>query len=391
MDLIKKLTGKNPSEYEAVAKALVDNSDKELFAKLVKQDDFLFDFVKNNVSKRIQAVCNENNYQNLLKFFEYYSASYDSMFADVLYKFGGIELLPVIKELFLDKSDNKKAYAVKFFALVDKNLIQDVLPLLRATAKSNFEPLAINSIEVLSKLNDEVSKQEALDNLASSDEFIQYNAIKFLVTYQAKETLPQIIEIMKKSSLAENIAAEIPFLIPIEDLIKDRFEDGMLVLCNIVNAIPEIISPSAVIDYNLFSILEDLYLNNLNSASAVLLRLAKSKVEQLLENEEYLFDCDKNTKDEVQVLNNLLKGVSARKLESLLYEELYDESDFVFFAIDYVEEIGELETLLDSSNPTLVLKILSLLKEKGVLTEAHKNLAQKTITQDELKQYIEAL
>lgn len=40
MDLIKKLTGKNPDEYEAVAKSLVDNSDVNLFAKLVKQDDF---------------------------------------------------------------------------------------------------------------------------------------------------------------------------------------------------------------------------------------------------------------------------------------------------------------------------------------------------------------
>lgn len=42
----KKLTGKNPDEYEGVAKSLVDNSDVNLFAKLVKQDDFLFDFVK---------------------------------------------------------------------------------------------------------------------------------------------------------------------------------------------------------------------------------------------------------------------------------------------------------------------------------------------------------
>ena len=49
MDLIKKLTGKNPSEYEKVAKSLVDNSDVELFSKLVKQDDFLFDFIKENV------------------------------------------------------------------------------------------------------------------------------------------------------------------------------------------------------------------------------------------------------------------------------------------------------------------------------------------------------
>ena len=59
MDLIKKLTGKNPSEYEIVAKSLIDNSDTELFAKLVKQDDFLFDFIKDNVAKIIHSACNK--------------------------------------------------------------------------------------------------------------------------------------------------------------------------------------------------------------------------------------------------------------------------------------------------------------------------------------------
>ena len=84
MDLIKKLTGKNPAEYEIVAKSLVDNSDTTLFAKLVKQDDFLFDFVKNNVAARIKQACNKNNYQNLISFFDYYSSSYDTMIAQVL-------------------------------------------------------------------------------------------------------------------------------------------------------------------------------------------------------------------------------------------------------------------------------------------------------------------
>ena len=92
MDLIKKLTGKNPTEYEAVAKSLVDNSDKDLFAKLVKQDDFLFDFIKDNVAKRIQNACNKDNYLNLLDFLEYYSSSYDTMIARVLFSFSGDEL-----------------------------------------------------------------------------------------------------------------------------------------------------------------------------------------------------------------------------------------------------------------------------------------------------------
>ena len=118
MDLIKKLTGKNPSEYEAVAKALVDNSDKELFAKLVKQDDFLFDFIKTNVAKRIQAACTKDNYLNLLNFLEYYSSSYDTMIARVLHSFSGDELLAEMKEAFLNGNDAQKAYAVKYFSFV---------------------------------------------------------------------------------------------------------------------------------------------------------------------------------------------------------------------------------------------------------------------------------
>lgn len=391
MDLIKQLTGKNPAEYENVAKSLVDNSDVTLFEKLVKQDDFLFDFVKNNVAKRIQNACNKDNYQNLLNFFGHYSPSYDTMIAEVLFEYGGLELLPVMKEIFLEDDENKKAYAVKYFSFVPQGMIQDLLPLLRQTAHSKFEPLAVNSIEVLAKMNDELSKNEALEKLNSQDEFEQYEAVKFLVNYQAKDTLGKIIEVMKKSTLSENIASEIPYLIPLDELLEKDKEVGTLVLCHIVNAIPEIIPASAVIDYNLFGIFENLYIDNLNSASAILLRLAQDKFAQLVENDEYLFDCDKNTKDEVYAVNSLLSGMNKNKLSSLFYEELYEDSDFVFFAVDFVDEIEELETLLDSSNQTLILKVLTLLKEKQVLSNAHKEAVLNNITNQEIRQVIEVL
>ena len=389
MDLIKKLTGKNPDEYEGVAKSLVDNSDVNLFAKLVKQDDFLFDFVKNNVANRIKKAVNQDNYLNLLNFLDNYSPSYDSVIAECLYNFGGIEILPAMKEIFVNGNVEKKAYALKYFSFVPREYVEELLPLIRQTAVSEFEPLSINSIEVLSKMNDEIFKTEALQKLNSEDEFEQYNGVKYLVAFKALDALPQILQVMKKSSLSENIASEIPYLVPVEDLIKT--DDGVLVLCNIVSAIPEIIPPSAVIDYNLFSIFEDLYLNNLSSSSAVLLRLAQEKFAELTSNDEYLYDFDKNTKDEVFAINQLLVGIDSYKLKNLLYDELYDESDFVFFAVDFVDEQEELEVLLDSLNPTLILKVLSILKEKGKLTSEHKTSALNTINADEIKQYIDAL
>ncbi|MBE7703397.1 MAG: hypothetical protein E7Z89_05025 [Cyanobacteria bacterium SIG28] len=391
MDLIKKLTGKNPSEYEMVAKLLVNNSDKELFSKLVKQDDFLFDFIKDNVAKRIQDACNKENYLNLLNFLEFYSASYDTMIARVLYSFSGDELLAQMKEIFLNGTDSEKAYAVKYFSFVTKEKIEEMLPLLRKTAKSNFEPLSLNSIEVLSIVSDEESKQDAIERLSSEDEFEQFEAVKFLVNYQAKDLLDEIINVMKKSTLAENIAAEIPYLLSFDELFEQDADSALLVLCNILNAIPEIIPVSSVVDYGIYEVLERLTQEKLTSSSAVALRLAKDKFEELCSNEEYLFDCDKNTKDEVQEINKLLNKVNIKKLESLFYDELFDGSDFVFFALDYVNEVEELETLLDSENQTLILKVLTLLKEKGALNQARKDLALGNVTNLEIQQIIKVL
>ena len=98
-----------------------------------------------------------------------------------------------------------------------------------------------------------------------------------------------------------------------------------------------------------------------------------------------------NTKDEISALNRFFKGINVNKLNSLLYDELYDESDFVFYAVDYVNDIEELETLLDSSNQTLLLKVLTTLKEMQALNSEHKKLALSHITSDNIKQMVEVL
>jgi hypothetical protein len=388
MDLIKKLTGKNPSEYEMVAEQLVNNSDVNLFSKLVKQDDFLFDFIKDNVAKRIQNACNKTNYLNLLNFLEFYSASYDTMIARVLYSFSGDELLPEMKEYYLNGTDAQKAYAVKYFSFVTPERLVEILPLLRQTALSSYEPLATNSIEVLSILKDEQSKLDALEKLKSEDEFEQFAGIKFLVAYQAKDAIIQIVEVMKKSSLSENIALEILYLMPLEELLERDFDTTMLVLCNIINGIPEIVSPTIVCDINLYELIENL---SLTSTSSVFLRLAKEKFAELCSNDEYLFDCDKNTKDEVNAIFKLLDNFNNNKLESLFYDELYEESDFVFFALDFVNEIDELDELIDSNNETLILKVLTLLKEKNALNQDLKNKAMFKISNVDIKNIIEVL
>lgn len=391
MDLIKKLTGKNPSEYEPIAQDLVNNSDKELFAKLVAQDDFLFDFIKNNVAKRIQKACNKDNYLNLLDFLDIYSPSYDTVIAEVLDTFGREAIFIRMRDVFLNGNPSQQAYAAKYFTFANPEKVRELLPNIRKSAESDFEPLAMNSIEVLSILNDDVSKQSALAKLDSNDEFEQYNAVKFLVSYGAKDSLSGIIEVMKKSSMSENIASEIPYLVSLNELLEENYENGLLVMANIINAVPEIISPSMICHYDLKSALDYVISKPIESMSAVVLRLAKDKFNELASNEEYLFDSDKNTKDEIKNLNMELKKFNSDKLKSFLYDELYDESDFVFFAVDYVDEPEELETLLECSNQTLILKVLTILKEKGLLNSKHKEIALQNITNDNIKNIVNVM
>lgn len=391
MDSIKKLTGKNPSEYELVAKNIIDNSDINLYMKLIKQDDFLFDFVKRNVAKRLQNACTKENYMNVFNFFKYYSPSYDTVFAEVLYKYGGINLLPKIKEIFLEGNDAEKSYALKFFSFVPPKELEDIIDKIRTSSEANNEYLVSNAIEILSYVNDDISKNNAINKLKSVDEFEQYEGVKFLVMYQAKDCIEEIAKLMKTSSMSENIAYELMCLVDIEELMMKDFELANLLLINVINAIPEIIPISIVLDWNFYSIFENLYINNLNSVSSVLLQIAKDKFEELNSNDEYLFDCDKNTKDEVKALNQLLQGMNKNKLQSFMYDELYEESDFVMFAIDFVEDVEMLESLLDSKNPTLLLKILSILKMKNCLKSTHKEIALKNLTLDEHIKIIEAL
>ena len=55
-DKLKQLTGKNPADFEPVAYSLINNPDTDLFRQLVEKDDFLYDFIKDNVIKRLAKV-----------------------------------------------------------------------------------------------------------------------------------------------------------------------------------------------------------------------------------------------------------------------------------------------------------------------------------------------
>lgn len=387
-DNLKKLTGKNKNDYEAVAKHLVDDCDVELFKELVDNDDFLFDFVKNNVAQRLENAVNQNNYQNLIEFLKYYSQSYEDAIVGSLVKYADEDLTDLMLDKFENGCDNEKAYAAKYFAKIQDPLAYEFL---RLNSYSDNEFLAQNCAMTLGAWHDEKSFDEAIGKLQNSDDFEKLSAVKFLTAYGDKKAVPKLFEAMKNSTMAENIAGEIPYLVPLYELIKSDYENALLAIIYITNALGEILPLSVVFDFELFEVFEDLINNHEDSKMAITLLNAKGKFETLTENDEYLFDEDKNTKNEIFDIKKLLNSAKKKDLEKYVNDELKEDSPFVYTALDFATDELAIRELLKSNNQTLILKTAEVLKSLGNFDETARTVALLKVTDINIKAIIRAL
>lgn len=384
-DLIKKLTSKNKTDYEPVAHQLINTPDISLFEELVNQDDFLFDFVKRNVSQRLQNACNASNYRNLLALMKVYSPFYEDFIASTLAKFADEDLTDELLEIFENGTEAEKTYCAKYFSHIKDPLALDFL---RESAFSENENLSSNCAATLGAFEDKESFELALNKLDSDDDFEIFKGVNFLIAYGDKTAAKKIIEVLDKSSMAENIAGEIPYLIDLFSILELDTVSGLTVINYIINGLGEILPLSTIIDYNLFGVIEDLAKNSKDSAVATVLTNAREKFNTLTENDEYLFDEDKNTKNEVYEIKELLNNI---KICGNIDEELRADSPFVFTALDFTNNKGAVEKLLSSDSQTLVLKSAEILKKLGGWNETLRAKALQHVTDSNIRAIIEAL
>lgn len=387
-DLIKKLTGKNKSDYEQASAYLIDNSDTELFKELVSKDNFLFDFIKQNVSQRLSNACNESNYKNLLKFFDYYSPYYDEFIVSTLAKYADEDLTDEILEIFENGTTAQKTYCAKYFSYIQDPL---ALEYLRENSYSDDDSLNANCAATLGMFQDEISYNTAVEKLKSDDEFEKLSAVKFLVIYGNKKALTDIFEAMKNSSMAENIAGEIPYLENLFELLNNFYEDALLTINHIINGLGEILSPALVLDFELKEVFENLLSAHSDSKLAAVLLNAQEKFETLTENDEYLFDEDKNTKNEIYDIKKLLSGINKKHLVPLVKEELIEESPFVYTALEFTDDVLAIRELLKCNNQTIILKTAETLKTHNALDDTAKTVALLKITDENIKSIIRSL
>ena len=387
-DNLKKLTSKNKNDYEFVAKHLIDDCDVELFKELVENDGFLFDFVKNNVSQRISDAINNSNYKNLIEFLKYYSPSYENVIVSALVNHADEDLTDLMLDKLENGTDDEKAYASKYFAKVQDPLAYDFLT---SNAYSDNEFLAQNCASTLGEWHDEKSYNEALAKLKSIDDFEKISAVKFLVSFGNQSAISALIEAMKNSTMAENIAGEIPYLENIFEILKTDFQDGLLIINYIINGLGEILPLTTIFDFELFEVFEQLLHKQDDSRVAVVLLNAKEKIETLTENDEYLYDEDKNTKNEIFDIKKLLGGARKKELEKLVNVELKEDSPFVYTALDFATDVLTIRELLKSNNQTLILKTAEILKSLGNFDETARTVALLKVTDINIKSIIRAL
>ena len=385
---LKKLTGKNPQDFESVAYSLINNSDVDLFSELVSKEDFLFDFVKQNVADRLAKVCNESNYLNLLNFLKFYSPSYEEFIVSALVRYADEDLTDKMLEIFDNGTDDEKTYCAKFFSYVQDPLAID---LLKQYAYSENTYLSANCASTLAQLGETSSYEQALEMLASDDEFTRLDGVKFLVSYGKTDALDEIIEAMKTSSMAENMAGDIPYLADVFSLYKKNKVDGLFVANMIINGLGEILGLAQVFDFQLYEFLEMLIKEPKDSKVAAVLVNAIDKFETLTENDEYLFDETKETKQEVLEIKNLLKSANQGELFSLLDDELSADSLFVYTALEFTENEEKVRSLLSCENPTVVLKALEMLKQMGVVTKEDRQIAYDSVDDENVKNVIMAI
>ena len=248
-----------------------------------------------------------------------------------------------------------------------------------------------NCAVTLSAMNEESSYNEALEKLKSNDDFEKLLAVKFLTAYGKKESLQGIIDAMKNSAMAENIAGEIPYLESIFNILENDFENGLLVVNYIINGLGEILGLSQVFDFELFDVLEFIETKYEDSRAAVVLLNAREKFETLTENDEYLFDEDKDTRNEIQDIKKLLLNTDKKELLSKVNAELREDSPFVYTALDFAQDLMAIRELLKCSNQTIILKTAEILKSLNNLDDTAKTVALLKITDENIKSIIRAL
>lgn len=400
-DYLKDITAKDEIKALKAAEYLLNTADIKLFEELCKKSEFLFDFIKSNVEKRIEKAVSADNYKNILRLFEVYSQDYDELFASLLARYASEELTDEIFEFLETGTIAQKTYAAKYFTKIPDTV---ALELLQNYAFSDEENLDCNSAQALGKMNDTESFNKALILLGSEDDFDKLKGVKFFAAYSKNPPLSEIFEAMKLSNMPENIAGELPYIASLVELFAtDNKKNVLITLENIIIGLGEILPLSQVFQfelYEMFALLIDTNKsdNKYRSKIAEILLRTLIKFRLLLSSDEYTFDEDKNTKKELADILNLLESQSEdfwAEQKKFIVDELSHCKHRVVAALEVIKDIELKEAsdnivkLIDFDNEIVVCEAVGALRALGNINKLDKSVVMEKISDSNIKAIVE--
>ena len=349
----KNLVSKDKTLSETAAIEILNNCDFESFKVLCENSTYLYDFIIKKIINNLLLATNNSNIKATFEFAKIYNEQIGEYINQCWLKYANEDLTDKILELFEIGTDEQKIYAAKYFEKINDPLSIEYL---RKYAFSKNEELSIASAKTLGIFQDNDSRNKALIMLNSDDEFVKFDATRFLINYGNINDIPKIIQTLDISAFSSNIAQEILYKYDFNMLKNILNDDEILTIYDeIISAYPEDIGLETVQDFNLAEFAKN-FANKKSSFVVRVLTDIKNIIELVSKESIYTYDLDKEHLCSIKALNVQLKDLLIDT--DLIANELNKSQKRVQRAINTIinlkdkrfnEKITELYSLCENS------------------------------------------
>jgi len=378
-----ELLGKDKNKAAKAAEHIINTPDIEAWKCLIDNADYLFGYIKEKAGKFLAKAINKDNIEKVFSLFSYHSYDWDGYLVQALSDYSDENLNIKFLELLKTGTDQEKAYAAKYFCFVDDKNAASVL---FDTAKSDFQPLKINSAEALGNLKDEFSYNYFIGKLQSLDDWDKIEAAQFLANYGNKNAAVPMLKAMSESGMKEHIAGEIAGFINLFEFFENPDMEIQLLTLeafdNILSGMAEIWPLTVLIDFKIYECIDKLIeITNKNPDSllsgkyAQLLLKARTKVILFVENSQYTFDEEKAILNELEEIYHLLVSENEefwnKQYENINKELMEADSKRKISAISIINELE-----LKDSVPYLIKLLSNVSESEMIICESIMTLAK---------------
>lgn len=308
-----KITDKNPKIAQKAAKHIISNKDLEAWSCLADNEEHIFDFIKNKVTQYLIDEVTEENTNNLFALMNRYNSWLADVIALASSKFDSPDINDKMLQYLIGGGIDQQAYAARYFAYVKFEPAETVLI---KHLDSENENLKVNSAEALGAQKSKNAFEILFKNLDSLDDWQKLEAAELLCALGNTEALKPILKAMTTSSMKENLASEAASLCCLADYLYTNDEElHMLILeafDHIVVGLPEILPLQNLLVYDFYECIDKLLKlaeegsSIYTSKYAQILLRARYKFDMIINNDQYTFDENKETLEELKHIHNIL-------------------------------------------------------------------------------------